>query len=112
MSELVVVDSVNVTLCVESSGKGLESITEANENLETRAVEAVDGDRFPEESESPMKMGARTHALTSGTKESRWKLAFRQLMFMKRMNMQFNDRTKNEIELRQQNITVRVGCDR
>ncbi|GMF48619.1 unnamed protein product [Phytophthora fragariaefolia] len=40
------------------------------------------------------------------TKENKWKLAFRQLMFMKRMNMQFNDRTKNEIELRQQNISV------
>ncbi|KAG6576595.1 Phosphatidyl inositol kinase (PIK-B) [Phytophthora cinnamomi] len=39
------------------------------------------------------------------TKENKWKLAFRQLMFMKRMNMQFNDRTKNEIELRQQNIS-------
>jgi len=39
-------------------------------------------------------------------KENKWKLAFRQLMFMKRMNMQFNDRTKNEIELRQQNISV------
>ncbi|KAG2518554.1 hypothetical protein JM16_007314 [Phytophthora kernoviae] len=38
-------------------------------------------------------------------KENKWKLAFRQLMFMKRMNMQFNDRTKNEIELRQQNIS-------
>ncbi|POM79872.1 Phosphatidyl inositol kinase (PIK-B), partial [Phytophthora palmivora] len=38
-------------------------------------------------------------------KENKWKLAFRQLMFMKRMNMHFNDRTKNEIELRQQNIS-------
>ncbi|KAF4131656.1 Phosphatidylinositol 3- and 4-kinase [Phytophthora infestans] len=38
-------------------------------------------------------------------KENKWKLAFRQLMFMKRMNMQFNDRTKNEIELRQQHIS-------
>ncbi|KAG7376069.1 Phosphatidylinositol 4,5-bisphosphate 3-kinase catalytic subunit gamma isoform [Phytophthora pseudosyringae] len=38
-------------------------------------------------------------------KENKWKLAFRQLMFMKRMNMQFNDRTQNEIELRQQNIS-------
>lgn len=43
------------------------------------------------------------------TKENKWKLAFRQLMFMKRMNMQFNDRTKNEIELRQQNISVSSG---
>jgi hypothetical protein len=40
-------------------------------------------------------------------KENKWKLALRQLMFMKRMNMQFNDRTKNEIEMRQQNISVR-----
>ncbi|KAL8003498.1 putative protein kinase-like domain superfamily, phosphatidylinositol kinase [Plasmopara halstedii] len=38
-------------------------------------------------------------------KENKWKLAFRQLMFMKRMNMQFNDRTKNEIELKQQNMS-------
>lgn len=40
------------------------------------------------------------------TKENKWKLPVQQLMFMKRMNMQFNDRTKNEIELRQQNISV------
>lgn len=43
----------------------------------------------------------------SAAKENRWKLAFRQLVFMKRMNMQFNDRAKSEIELRQQNIAVR-----
>lgn len=46
-------------------------------------------------------------AVVGETKENKWKLALRQLMFMKRMNMQFNDRTKNEIEMRQQNISVR-----
>ncbi|KAG1710783.1 hypothetical protein DVH05_013508 [Phytophthora capsici] len=38
-------------------------------------------------------------------KENKWKLAFRQLMFMKRINGDCNERTKNEIELRQQNIS-------
>jgi hypothetical protein len=64
---------------------------------ETRAaVEATSGDVVVPPPAPPVEV-----------KENRWKLAFRQLMFMKGMNMQVNDRNKNEIELRQQNISVR-----
>ncbi|KAJ0394697.1 hypothetical protein P43SY_005656 [Pythium insidiosum] len=65
---------------------------------ETRDAAATVPPSAPAEPSSPPK----THG---EVKENRWKLAFRQLMFMKQMNMQVNDRNKNEIELRQQNIT-------
>ncbi|GLD93945.1 hypothetical protein PINS_up002550 [Pythium insidiosum] len=76
-----------------------------------------DGDALCKEAEETrdaavtVPPGAAGAAASSPTKspgevkENRWKLAFRQLMFMKQMNMQVNDRNKNEIELRQQNIT-------
>lgn len=71
------------------------------ESEEIRVVEA-----FTSLTPEPEVGGHRAGGPES--KENRWKLAFRQLLFMKRMNMQFNARNKNEIELRQQNISVRT----
>ncbi|KAL4165143.1 hypothetical protein KRP22_003874 [Phytophthora ramorum] len=63
-------------------------------------------EQLPEVTPNEARQAAPAETETaSQPKENKWKLAFRQLMFMKRMNMQFNDRTKNEIELRQQNIS-------
>ncbi|GMF29438.1 unnamed protein product [Phytophthora lilii] len=83
-------------LSVEGShDKGLQLQEEGCDKPE-ESRRAISADLEPVESGS---------TLPAETKENKWKLAFRQLIFMKRMNMQFNDRTKNEIELRQQNIS-------
>lgn len=71
---------------------------------EVRVVEA-----FTSLSDASTPSAVALVAATGEPKENKWKLALRQLMFMKRMNMQFNDRTKNEIEMRQQNISVRAS---
>uniref|UniRef100_K3WGK4 phosphatidylinositol 3-kinase n=1 Tax=Globisporangium ultimum (strain ATCC 200006 / CBS 805.95 / DAOM BR144) TaxID=431595 RepID=K3WGK4_GLOUD len=108
MSEMVemvgVVDPQRLTLAIEGcSWNALEPIDEARESVEIRSVEGVDdnGDAPGADDKHQVKSPTKPN----GVKENKWKLAFRQLMFMKRMNMQFNDRNKNEIELRQQNIT-------
>ncbi|KAF1334642.1 Phosphatidyl inositol kinase, partial [Globisporangium splendens] len=97
-----VVDPLRLTLAIEGcSWNALEPIDEARESAEIRFVEGVD-----DNGEAPGgKQQAESTTKTGGVKENKWKLVFRQLMFMKRMNMQFNDRNKDEIELRQQNIT-------
>ncbi|TYZ66662.1 hypothetical protein PybrP1_007480 [[Pythium] brassicae (nom. inval.)] len=90
--------------------KGLTPISEEEE--ETRAAEDAPADATNvATAAAAASVGASAAALlprsasSLSVKENRWKLAFRQLVFMKRMNMQFNDRAKNEIELRQQNIS-------
>ncbi|TMW56471.1 hypothetical protein Poli38472_006481 [Pythium oligandrum] len=65
----------------------------------------VDGEHTAENGEEMRAVETAAPIVDAPVKENRWKLAFRQLMFMKGMNMQVNDRNKNEIELRQQNIT-------
>lgn len=85
--------------------KSLTSISEEEE--ETRAAEeAPAAANVVVASNATAQPPPPLRRLSFTTKENRWKLAFRQLVFMKRMNMQFNDRAKNEIELRQQNISV------
>lgn len=64
------------------------------------ARQAAPVDLVPHHAEVTRQLSTEQHG-----KESKWKLAFRQLMFMKRMNMQFNVRTKNEMELNQQNMS-------
>lgn len=101
------------SLDVRDARKSLPPISE--ESDETRRAETA-SDATPaarcaaqDESDTFTDANVATDSAPAhgNTKENRWKLAFRQLVFMKRMNMQFNDRAKNEIELRQQNISVR-----
>ncbi|RLN97487.1 hypothetical protein BBJ28_00003741 [Nothophytophthora sp. Chile5] len=80
-------------------GKGIELQGDSSVDAE----EARQAD--PADSRPKRGLGGGKEAAESEGRENKWKLAFRQLLFMKRMNMQFNDHTKNEIELRQQNIS-------
>lgn len=106
MSELSV-DPAHVRLSMGgSSREGLDSISEENEMDEMRRAEATTNFQGQSAAGSTVALQAQLKKVEGSAKENRWKLAFRQLVFMKRMNMQFNDRAKNEIELRQQNITV------
>jgi hypothetical protein len=79
------------------ASNAIKEVTLDAASQETRVVENTSSKKC-----SPSQQPERNEV-----KENRWKLAFRQLMFMKDMNNKFNNRTKNEIELRQQHITVR-----
>ncbi|RLN71370.1 hypothetical protein BBJ28_00019094 [Nothophytophthora sp. Chile5] len=81
-------------------GKGVE--LQGGSSVDTEEARQAD----PADSRPKRVLGGGKEAAEGEGRENKWKLAFRQLLFMKRMNMQFNDRTKNEIELRQHNISV------
>lgn len=109
MSELSV-DPADVRLSLyvggSSTRKGLDPITEEEQDEMRRAEATASFHQQPAADDAVQEQQQLARAENAASKENRWKLAFRQLVFMKRMNMQFNDRAKNEIELRQQNITV------